>query len=387
MEVAPNIVAQHAGDAGHQHKNGVDHHRLAAAPAEVVDATGQQVLKHCNHSGEAGERHKQEEQRAPYTSAGHVHEHIGQGDEDQAGTLVGADAVGETGREDDQAAHQRHKRVQRTDAQRLTGQRLLPGHIAAENLHCADAQAQRKERLVHRRSDYVAEARFFGPLPAGQQVKGQSFSGVLQRQRMDCQHQDQHQQRAHHHLGDALQAILQAQAHHAEAQQHRHRHPGGHFRGIPQQAAKHASDCIGIQAVKCSHCKFKKITQHPSGNSGIIHHEQVAARQAEDAVNVPLGAFRFQRLIGLHRTAASGTAHCQLHHQHRRAHDDQEQQIEQHKDAAAALSCHIGKPPDVADADGTARADQQEPQTGPETISFHWNSFLLFNLDFQFTIL
>ena len=61
----------------------------------------------------------------------------------------------------------------------------------------------------------------------------------------------------------------------------------------------------------------------------------------------------------------------QLHGQHRHTHNDQEQQVKQHKHAAAVGAGHIGKLPNVADADGAASAHQQESQTGTEIFAFH----------------
>ena len=51
--------------------------------------------------------------------------------------------------------------------------------------------------------------------------------------------------------------------------------------------------------------------------------------------------------------------------------DDQKEQVEQHKCAAAALTGNIRELPHVADADGAARAHQQEAQTGAEGFAFH----------------
>ena len=188
---------------------------------------------------------------------------------------------------------------------------------------------------------------------------------------MRRQHHNQCQQRRHHHLGDALQTVLQAQTHYAEAQQHRHRHPRGHLGSVRQQRAEHAADFLGTQTVKGAHRKLEKIAEHPAGHRGVVHHQQVAARHAEQAVDVPLAALRFQRPVSDDSAALACPADGQLHDEHRRAHDDQKQQVEQHKHAAAVLSRHEGEAPDVADADGAARAHQQEAQPGPKALSFH----------------
>ena len=58
---------------------------------------------------------------------------------------------------------------------------------------------------------------------------------------------------------------------------------------------------------------------------------------------------------------AAGAAHGQLHGHNRDAHDDQADEIKQHKVSTAVLAGDIGETPDIADADGAAGTDQQEP--------------------------
>ena len=54
MEIAPDIVTEHAGQAQEGQQHAVDEHGLLAADAEGVHADGQNVLKHRQHRGEAG---------------------------------------------------------------------------------------------------------------------------------------------------------------------------------------------------------------------------------------------------------------------------------------------------------------------------------------------
>ena len=77
-------------------------------------------------------------------------------------------------------------------------------------------------------------------------------------------------------------------------------------------------------------------------------------------MQVPLAAFGFQRTVGCARAAMARTANSQLHGKHRCSHQNQEQQVEQHKYAAAVLAGDIREAPDVADADGAACAHQQK---------------------------
>ena len=87
-------------------------------------------------------------------------------------------------------------------------------------------------------------------------------------------------------------------------------------------------------------------------------------------MDVPVASLPFQGLIAPDGTLPAGPAHRQLHGQHRQAHDDQKQQIHQHKPPAAVLAHHIGKLPHIADAHGAARAHQQEAQPGLKGFSF-----------------
>ena len=77
-------------------------------------------------------------------------------------------------------------------------------------------------------------------------------------------------------------------------------------------------------------------------------------------MQVPFAAGLFQLFIGPDRRLAAGTAYGQLHGKDGNAHDDQKQQVEQNKDAAAVLAGNIGELPYVADADGAACAYQQK---------------------------
>ena len=72
-------------------------------------------------------------------------------------------------------------------------------------------------------------------------------------------------------------------------------------------------------------------------------------------MDVPLLARLFQCLIGPHRAFAGSAAHRKLHGHDGQAQNDEEDQVEQHERAAAALTGNIRELPHVANADGTAR--------------------------------
>ena len=177
---------------------------------------------------------------------------------------------------------------------------------------------------------------------------------------MHSQNQDQRKQRAHHPFANAFNAVLQTAAADKKAQQHGNGHPDDLLERVGQQVGGHAADGIGGQAGECTLDKPEEIGQHPAADGGVIHHQHAAANQAGPAVQVPLAAFGFQRTVGCARAAVARTANSQLHGKHRRAHQNQEQQVEQHKHAAAILARYGWEAPHIANADGAACADQQK---------------------------
>ena len=206
----------------------------------------------------------------------------------------------------------------------------------------------------------------------GLQVELHTGHGAGQGQAAHGQHHDQAQQRQHHPLGNALQTLLQAHAAHGKTHDDGHGHPGADLKGVGQHIAEHAAHGLRVQPVKGAGEELEEVIQHPAGNRGVEHHQQVAARQAEPAVNVPFAARRLQLFVGAHRALAGGTAHGELHGHHGHAHHDQEEQIEQHKGAAAVVAHHIGEAPHIADADGASGADEDEPQPGFKGLAFQW---------------
>ena len=211
MEVAPDVVAEHAGKTQeHQHK-AVDEHGLLAAPAEGIHADGEDVFKHRQHRGHAREHHEEEEQRAPEAAARHVDEHLRQRDEKEGRAIVGRYAVGEARGEDDRAGHERNEGVERADADGLTGEGVVIGHVAAEDLHRGNAEREREECLIHRVGDEAAQAVFADGIHRGEQIELHALRRAGERQAVNGENEDEREQRDHHHFGHALKALLQAE--------------------------------------------------------------------------------------------------------------------------------------------------------------------------------
>ena len=125
------------------------HAALGPAPAGELPHAGQDVFKHRQLGGKGGEHHEQEEQGAPDAAAVHVVEHGGHGIEEQGGAGVDFDAVGEAGREHDEAGQDGHQGVQGDDVDGFAHQGAFLADVAAEDGHGADADAPAEERLVH----------------------------------------------------------------------------------------------------------------------------------------------------------------------------------------------------------------------------------------------
>ena len=364
MEAAEHIVAQHTGNAGDENESAVYHGGLLAAPAEQVHARGHDVFNDRNDRGEGGEGHKQEEQRPPYPAPGHVGEHAGQGNKNQVGPGVHLHAIAEAGGEDDKARHNGHKGVQPADTGALAEKGVVLAHVAAEDLHGGNAQAQGEEGLVHSRGNNIAQAHGAYIVHVGYQVEGNALPGAGEGEAVNGQHHNQHQQRRHHYLADPLQALAQPDAAHQHPCRHRNGHPQAHLYRVGQHIGKDLGIGLAAHAVgKGARGELEEVVQHPAGYGGVVHHQQVAAENGEPAVYVPLAAGLFQGLVAQHRTLAAGAAHAQLHGQHRQAQHHQHDQVDQHEKSAAVLPRHEGEAPHIADADGAPGAHQQEAQS------------------------
>ena len=78
---------------------------------------------------------------------------------------------------------------------------------------------------------------------------------------------------------------------------------------------------------------------------------------------------RSEEALNAARAAVARTANSQFHGKHRCSHQNQEQQVEQHESAAAALTCHVRELPHISDADRAAGADKDEAKARAEALS------------------
>ena len=198
--------------------------RLLAGPFEHVDAVGYDVFQHGDDRGEGREAHEDEEEHAPQLSAGHAVEHVGKGDEHEAGAGARIDVEGETGREDDEARHERDDGVEQDDVEGFAGQGAGFIDIAAENGHGADAEAEGEEGLPHGGGDGGPEppCQLFG---IGHEVEADARFAPRQRDGTDHQRDHEGEQADHHEFHHALDAPAQAHAAHGKTEDHRYAHP------------------------------------------------------------------------------------------------------------------------------------------------------------------
>ncbi len=150
-------------------------------------------------------------------------------------------AKGETRREDDQTGHDRYEGVQQADAHRLAGKRMLLIHIAAEDFHGSDTEAQRKERLVHSRCNDLAKSDVLHFIQAGNQVEADALLRSGKHAAVNRQNKNQAEQDQHHNFADLLDTGLQTATAHQEAQEYRNGHPSGHLTGRGQQISKYTA--------------------------------------------------------------------------------------------------------------------------------------------------
>ena len=124
-QITPYVEAEHAGDAAEQNDREVHKNRFLPAPAEIINGSGNQILKYSGHCGEACKRHEDKEQSSPKPSSCHIQEYLRQRDENQRGSLIGAYIIREACRENNQSRHQSDKGIQHTDPDGFAGKRIL----------------------------------------------------------------------------------------------------------------------------------------------------------------------------------------------------------------------------------------------------------------------
>ena len=231
---------------------------------------------------------------------------------------------------------------------------------------------EREERLphgcvhgVHR----VVEALPEQLAEVGREVKGQAVKTARQGDGAHAQHNHDHEQRAHHHLRHALHALLHAHA----ADEHTEKHDEGH---IYEHLARAGQEVVeNLAALGRGHARqlargaLHHEGEHPPGHRGVEHHEQVVACKPNPLDAMPFGARRLKHIVAACDALLAGAPRGKLHHEDWQAENGKKHQVQQDERAAAVLARDIGEAPDVAQADGTARAYQDEAQARGEFLA------------------
>ena len=183
------------------------------------------------------------------------------------------------------------------------------------------------------------------------------------------EHQDQ--QRDHHVFRHAFQTLLQPEREDRKAQHDRDRHIADHGGGVRHHAAERGADLPGVQPDKIPREAVHEVVEDPAGDGRVEHHQQHAADERGVAVDVPFCALRLKLLIHPNGAYLRSAPDGKFDGHDRQTQNDEEDQIQQHKRAAAVLPRHPRKLPHVAHADGAAGRKQDEAEAAAQTFSFH----------------
>ena len=158
MNAREEVEPQGAGQGQHEDCRAVHESRLLAAPPRQIHRAGHDVLKDSEHRRKGRKRHEEEEETSPDDAARHVIEDVRQCDEDESRPAIRLDAVSEARGDDDESRRDGNKGIKESDVDRLAEKRMILRDVTAEDRHRADAEAQREERLIHRRDNDVRKA-------------------------------------------------------------------------------------------------------------------------------------------------------------------------------------------------------------------------------------
>ena len=298
-------------------------------------------------------------------------EDVRQGHENQVRTAVRGYVECEARREDDKTRRERNEGIEHRNVDRLAHQGAALADVAAEDRHRADAERQREERLIHRADDNVRDTGLGHASEVRNEVKAQTLARTRGTDAVDGEDDHDGEQRYHHDLGHALQTALKAEGVDGEADDNDRDHAAGHDARLGQHFTERRRNLLGVRADEAARCRQIEIVQHPAADGRVEHHQQIIAYHRQIAVNVPLAARLFERLIRTDRAFLAGAADRELHRHDRQAEDEQEDHVTQHESAAAVLTDHPRKFPDISHADGAACAEQNEAQSRTESFSLH----------------
>ena len=243
----------------------------------------------------------------------HIDENIRKSNKNEGRSLIGLDTVSKACGKNNKPRNKCHESIQSSNPHRFSRQRELIGHVAAKNFNSRDTEGQGKECLIHGSCRYISQPRSNCPFPIRKQVKGKAGGTAVEHKAVACQKNDQSKEPYHHHLRYLFHAALYAEAADSKPEEHGNRHKDAHFQRAAEKGTKHSAHGFFGSAAERAVDKLPEIRQHPSGNSGVIHHEKITAEDAEPAMNMPETSLRFQFLIAEHRALSAAAAYRQFH--------------------------------------------------------------------------
>ena len=244
--------------------------------------------------------------------------------------------------------------------------------VAAENGHGAHANGQGEEGLAHGRVGRLEEdIRAAEDLrEVRQQVEGHAVGRPRKGERAHHEHPQDGEQGEHHGLGDAFHALLHPQRADEDGDDAHHRHPEDAFHRRGQHGVEDGRGGLRVGPHELPGGELRHVGEHPTGHRGVEHHEQIAPGDAHPFVLVPVSARRLQHVEGPGDGALGAAAHGELHDHDGQSQDHQEDEVHDEEGRAAVLAGDVGEAPDVAEADGAAGGDEDEPQTTAESLTF-----------------
>ena len=342
-------VTESGGGSESENNDTADDAALGAAPTGHFADAGENVLEYGEHGGHSSEDHEQEEDGTPQTAAGHVVEYGSHGVEEEAGACADFHVVGEASGEDDKTGSDGNEGVQNNNVDGLTHEGALLVDIAAEDSHGAYAKAKREECLVHCAYDYIG----IDLAEVGKQIELETFLCAVKSDAVDGKDNHEEEESDHHVLGDALKTALQIEAEYEEADYNNDTHEEHVDTGVGDHGNKaDISGVAGYEAVE--------IINHPTGDDGVESHKCYVAEKSKITVDMPFLTGLLQLLIHSYGAGLSRTTQRELHNHNGKTKENQAENVDKYKAAAAVRAGHPGELPYVAAADGAACAEQDE---------------------------
>ena len=127
----------------------------------------------------------------------------------------------------------------------------------------------------------------------------------------------------------------------------------------------------------------EEIIDNPAADNGVKRHQRDIPCQTEPAEDAPFLPGFLQLFIHEKGACLRGSPDGKFQNKGRNPQNNQTEDIDQHEAAAAILSTHPWKFPDISAANGTACGKHNEAQTAPKLFTFHERIPLSFALSYS----